>query len=585
MATPAMKMPVAPAQLNPLSLLRMVWLHRLAILLIWLVVSAVSAIIVRSLPAVYKAEVSILVDPQKIPNTVVQSMVTTNVQDRLATISQQILSTAQLQKVIDDFGLYKAEKKDLIAEEIVQLMRTNIKVSLDKGWTNNTPGAFRIAYTGEDPAVVAQVANRLGNLFIEENMRTRETQVEGTSEFLETQLQDAKKRLDEAESAISQYKLKHNGELPEQTNVIASTLNRMQAEQNANRDAIARAEQSKKVLEDTLGLAETNLQELIDRSNEPVAPPTPALTANKGPAVVAQPQRVLKRSEALEIELAAALSKYSEQHPDVKRLRRDIAMAKAAEEKVADLTVQAPLPPLPPAPAEATSTPAATASAAPKTPDPIPAATSKPARERPEIIQARERIRTMKTQVEQNDKDIVNRQEEQERIQKAIVSEQGKLASVPVREQEIALIMRDHAALSAEYQSLLNKSAQAKISTDMELRQKSERFAINDPAHVPGKPSSPDRVVLNLMGSIIGLGLGLLVALGREFHRNRLLGAWELPEEAPVLIHVPRIMPIDGGVVGLWAGWRWSRRLAVLSAVVIPILGLLIAAGIYLRRG
>src|SRR6516225_7090478 len=301
MATPAIKMPVAPAQLNPLSLLRMVWLHRLAILLIWLVVSAVTVIIVRTLPAEYKAEVSILVDPQKIPNTVVQSMVTTNVQDRLATISQQILSTAQLQKVIDDFGLYKSEKKELIAEEIVQLMRNNIKVSLDKGWTNNTPGAFRIAYTGDDPAVVAQVANRLGNLFIEENMRTRETQVEGTSEFLETQLQDAKKRLDEAESAISQYKLKHNGELPEQTNVIASTLNRLQAEQNANRDAIARAEQSKKVLEDTLGLAETNLQELIDRSNEPVVPATPA-NANKVPTVVAQPQRILKRSEALEIE-------------------------------------------------------------------------------------------------------------------------------------------------------------------------------------------------------------------------------------------------------------------------------------------
>jgi uncharacterized protein involved in exopolysaccharide biosynthesis len=508
-------------------------------------------------------------------------MVTTNVQDRLATISQQILSAAQLQKVIDDFGLYKKEKKDLIAEEIVLLMRRNISVSLDKGWTNNTPGAFRIAYSGEDPAVVAQVANRLGNLFIEENMRTRENQVEGTSEFLETQLQDAKKRLDEAESTISQYKLKHNGELPEQTNVIASTLNRLQAEQNSNRDAIARAEQSKKVLEDTLGLAETNLQELIDRSNEPVVPATPA-NANKVPTVVAQPQRILKRSEALEIELAALLSKYSEQHPDVKRLKRDIATAKAAEEKVGDLTPQAPLPP--PPPPEVTSTPAATASGAAKAPDPAPAATPKPARERPEIIQARERIRTMKAQIEQNDKDIATREQTQEQIQKAIVSEQVKLANVPVREQEIALIMRDHASLSAEYQSLLNKSAQAKISTDMELRQKSERFAINDPAHVPGKPNSPDRVVLNIIGSVIGLGLGLLVALGQEFHRNRLLGAWELPEETPVLVHVPRIVPVDGGVVGLWSGWGWSRRLAVVSAVAIPILGLLLAAGIYLGR-
>jgi len=581
MATPnPIKLPLAPVQFTPLSLLRMVWLHRLAILLIWLVASSITAIIVRSLPAEYRAEVSILVDPQKIPNTVVQSMVTTNVQDRLATISQQILSTAQLQKVIDDFGLYKKEKKDLIAEEIVQLMRTNIKVTLDKSWTNNTPGAFRIAYTGDDPAVVAQVANRLGNLFIEENMRTRETQVEGTSEFLETQLQDAKKRLDEAEAQISAYKLKHNGELPEQMTVIAGNLNRLQMEQNANRDAIARGEQSKKVLEDTLGLAETNLQELIERDANPPSPaPSAPIRTGLEPAEKAAPQRVLSRSEALEIDYEALKAKYGEAHPEVKRVKREIAVAKAAEEKLASVApppvpkLQAPTAPVEPKPEEKIAAAAAT-----------PPAPAKPARERPEVVQARERIRVMRQQIDQNDKDIAARKDDQERFAKAIVAEQAKIANVPVREQEISQIMRDHASLSAEYQSLLNKSSQAKISTDMELRQKSERFAINDPAHVPGKPSSPDRVALNVFGSLIGLALGFVVAMGQEFHKNRLLGAWELPEEAPVLIHVPRILPVDGGVVGMWAGWTWSRRLAVVSAVLIPILGALLAVRFYLSR-
>lgn len=580
MATPnPIKAPLAPAQFTPLSLLRMVWLHRLAILLIWIVASSITAIIVRALPAVYKAEVSILVDPQKIPNSVVQSMVTTNVQDRLATISQQILSTAQLQKVIDDFGLYRKEKKDLIAEEIVQMMRSRIKVTLDKGWTNNTPGAFRIAYTGEDPAVVAQVANRLGNLFIEENMRTRETQVEGTSEFLETQLADAKKRLDEAEAQISAYKQKHNGELPEQMQVIAANLNRLQSEQNGNRDAIARAEQSKKVLEDTLGLAETALQELIERDNmpAPAVVATPARTGLEPPEKPA-PQRALTRSEMLEIELAAAKAKYGDAHPEVKKLKRDIAVAKAAEEKLASE-----VPPPAPKPAvEAKAEAKADTKAAEKAATTGPAAAAK-ARERTEVVQARERIRVMRAQIEQNDRDIANRKEEQERIAKAITAEQGKIANVPVREQEIAQIVRDHNSLSMEYQSLLNKSNQAKISTDMELRQKSERFAINDPAHVPGKPNSPDRVALNALGSLIGLALGFVVAIAQEFHKNRLLGAWELPDEAPVLIHVPRIMPVDGGVVGMWAGWRWSRRLAVVSAVLIPILAALFAVRFYLR--
>jgi polysaccharide chain length determinant protein (PEP-CTERM system associated) len=575
MAAPnPIKAPLAPAQFTPLSLLRMVWLHRLAILLIWIVSSSITAIIVRALPAEYRAEVSILVDPQKIPSSVVQSMVTTNVQDRLATISQQILSTAQLQKVIDDFGLYRKEKKDLIAEEIVQLMRTNIRVALDKGWTNNTPGAFRIAYTGEDPAVVAQVANRLGNLFIEENMRTRETQVEGTSEFLETQLADAKKRLDEAEAQISGYKLKHNGELPEQMQVIAANLNRLQSEQNGNRDAIVRAEQSKKVLEDTLGLAETNLQELIERDNTP-APVSAAPAARTGlePAEKPAPQRALTRSELLEIELAAAKAKWGDAHPEVRKLRRDIAVAKAAEEKLA--SEEPPPAPKPPVETKADPKPVEKAAVTP--------APAKPARERAEVVQARERIRLMRAQIEQNDKDIVNRKDEQEKILKAIENERAKIANVPVREQEISQIMRDHASLSAEYHSLLEKSNQAKISTDMELRQKSERFAINDPAHVPGKPSSPDRVALNAFGALIGLALGFVVAIVQEFHKNRLLGAWELPDEAPVLIHVPRIAPVDGGVVGMWAGWRWSRRLVVLSAVLIPILAALLAVRFYLR--
>ena len=152
-----------PAEFSTLSLLRMIWLHKLSIFIIWAALTGITAAIALKIPPTYTAEAQILVDPQKIPERLVPSLVSTDISDRLATISQQILSTARLQKVIDDFNLYSAQRKHLYNEEIINLMRKNITVKLDRSWTNNRPGAFRIGYSGENPEVVAQVTNRITN--------------------------------------------------------------------------------------------------------------------------------------------------------------------------------------------------------------------------------------------------------------------------------------------------------------------------------------------------------------------------------------------------------------------------------------
>src|SRR5579883_3103740 len=571
-AAPPIKPPIALAQFSPLSLARMLWLHRFGILLIWFLTSVITAAIVESLPAQYQAEISILVEPQKIPGNVVQSMVTTPLQDRLLTISAQILSTAQLQKVIDDFGLYKKERKDLIPEEITQLMRKNISTKIDKGWTNNSPGAFCVQYVGEDPAVVAQVANRLGNMFIEQNLQTRETTVEGTSEFLETQLQDAKKRLDDNEAQIAAYRQKHNGELPEQVNAINATLSRLEAQQAADKAQIARDEDQKKTFEETISLAEETLNSLLGQDAEAqLSADAQAARGTAQPKGAAPAVRVLKPSEKLEVDLAEAQAKYGPAHPEIKRLKVEIAMVKAAEAKLGETVGQAA-----PAAAEAGTEEVAKQ-------DPAVAPASAPARrERVEITQQRERVRTMKAGAEKLDKEIAELQQDQKRLAAAIADTTAKLNEVPVREQEIAQIMRDHAALQQEYQTLVAKSNAAKISTDMELRQKSERFAINDPAHVPGKPISPDRVALNLLGSLGGLVLGFAAAFMQEFKKNRMLGAWELPEEVMLLAEVPRIGPM-APAAGFWTGWSWPRRFAVLSGVLIPLFALAVVARLYLK--
>ena len=568
MPSPSLQLPGIPAQFSPLSLLRMCWKHKTGIVVIWVVVTLIAAGVIYSLPVKYTAEAQILIEAQKIPANYVATIVNTDIQDRLATISQQILSTPRLQKIIDDFNLYKKQRKDYVQEEILQMMRKDISVKQDKGWTNNKPGAFRVGYTGVDAAIVAQVANRIANLYIEENMRTRETQAEGTTEFIETQLQETKKQLDQMESAITAYKQRHNGELPEQAAAISGGLSRMQLDQNANREAIARAEASKLMIENTLTLAESTVETL----SQLPSPGAVSGAVQDDPAPgnrIAPPPPPKKPSEALEVQLAALRARYSDGHPEIKRLKIEIAAAKMIEAKSDNKEVaQEPKQPPPVAKAKEARPPA-------------PA----PALERPALVQARERVQALKSQIELTEKEINGRKAEQDRIVKALVDAQARLTNIPLREQELVQIMRDHANVLANYQSLLGKQTTAKMSTDMEMRQKSERFTIVDPARPPEKPINQDRYALDLMGSFIGLLGGLCFAIAQEFRKDLLLGAWELPGNVVTLARVPRIAPGTGRspAGAFWKGWGMVKRAAFVSSGLVMLLGLIAAAKIYLK--
>src|SRR5438552_2861233 len=138
--------PTAHPEFSPLSIIRMVTKHWLTLLAVWLFFAAIAAGVVFLMPATYRAEALILVDSQKIPEKYVSSSVGSDLQDRLATISQQILSSNQLKTLIDNFDLYHEEKKNHVQEEIIEMMRSDIKITLEKGWSGNPPGALAIAH-------------------------------------------------------------------------------------------------------------------------------------------------------------------------------------------------------------------------------------------------------------------------------------------------------------------------------------------------------------------------------------------------------------------------------------------------------
>jgi polysaccharide biosynthesis transport protein len=555
---PLPKADLTHAQFSLLSLARMCWMHRVGILVGWSLFTALAVAIVYRLPAIYSADALVLIDAQKIPERLVPTTVSADAEDRLASISQEILSNTRLKKIIDDYDLYREERKTRPLDEIVQKMRGDIAshVKLERGWGNNKPDAFRVGYEGKDPAVVAQVANQLANLFIEENLRSREGQAEGTSEFISTQVVEAKKKLDALETTIREFKSAHNGELPEQQGALQGALNRLQMEQRSDSDAISRAEDSKATMEKTVHMAEETVAVLM---RPPATRGAGAIASAMAPDGAPLPVAPRKQSEVLQEQLAGMLGHYGEEHPEMKRLRVEIAKARAAE-------------------AAAEKRPAAASS---KSPGPVMAVAPDAAETSAnpvEVGQARERVETLKSQIVLLDKEIASRTADQQRVLREIAEYQGKLNGVPLREQELTEIARDYEVTKVNYHSLLEKQISAEMSTDMERRQKSERFTIIDPAHVPERPSKPNRPFFITVGSLFGFVLVLTGAIGLEIRKDRLLGDWELPQGVPVLARVPRIsMDEAGSAFWRWKTWGKPRRAVVASSALLVALAPVVA--------
>jgi len=486
---------------TPLSMTKMIWKRKWLLLGVWAILTAATVIVVQDLRPVYRAEAVVLVDSQKIPERYVSSTVNTEVQDRLATISQQILSFSRLQKIIDDFSLYREDRKKRSPEELMDQMRRDITIKLERGWTGNRPGAFRIAYSGEEPDAVAQVANRLSVLFVDENLHTREVQAVGTEEFITAQLAEAKKTLDHLEARVSQYKLGHSGELPEQQQSLISTLGQLRSILDASRDNLNRAQDAKVTLENNLSMTEITLHALEKN------------LAERTQAEAAPPPRQKPQSEVLQERYANMLKRYSPNHPDAQALRRSI---EAAIEEERSSVQQAPA-----NPAQIKLEAAVEASTV------------------LQLEQTRERVRMLKSQIAQAQKELVTRKAEQDKTLMEISAYQDRLGRLPLREQEMAQLLRDYENSKSNYRMLLDKKLAAEMATEMERRQKSERFTILDPARPPTKPISPNRLLLYSSGCLLGLALSVGLTLLLESRKAVFLGEWELPQGLTVLGRLP----------------------------------------------
>ena len=450
---------------------------------VWVAVSVATVTVAYRLPNTYTSETVILVDPQKVPEAYVKPTVSGDVRNRLGTLSQQILSESRLQKIIDANNLYQEEKKKgLFREDIITLMRSDISVKVvsDFGASQDLQ-AFRISYSGRDPQLVAAVTNQIAEQFITQNLEDRAEQANGTANFLTNQLAETRKKLEEQEARLRDFRLKHVGEMPKQETAELQLLGQAQSQLQMESDSLSRAEQQRSYIQSMM--AQTA--------------PVVDLDASENVGTKAAPDSRATALAAAKAKLAQLLTRYTEDHPDVRKLKKAIADEEA---KQAAAKQQA-----------AASEPAPAPKPAPKP----------PADHYNPVLQA---------QLTTLDAEIAKHKQEQERLSKLVAVYRAKLDAIPVREQEIAQLERDYEMSKAHYSQLLEKQLSAQTASELEVRQKGEKFKPLDRALPAERPSSPNRLLINLAGSFGGLIFGLLLATANEFFAPSIVEAQDLAE-------------------------------------------------------
>ncbi len=477
---------------KPEDILAIAWKRKWLIVLPLLVGVLGSFLYGKTLPDLWRSETLILIVPQRVPENYVRSTVTMKIEDRLQSITQQITSRTRLEQVIQQSNLYQQERRTGIMEDVVDKMRKDVKIDIVRG------DAFRVSYISTDPRTAMRVTERLSGMFIEENLRDREVLAEGTNQFLESQLEDARQRLQETEKKLETYRLQHAGQLPQQMDSNLQALQNYQMQVQAIVEAMNRDRDRRLLLQ-------RQIAELQSAPPPPPAPmPTPDATGVAGASAA-------ERLESAKAALAQLELRLKPEHPDIVRMKRVIRdFEKQAE-------------------AEALQRPVSS----------NPTLGAGPA----ESAQAK-RLRELQEELATVDRQLAQKTNEEQRLRGVIGQYQGRLEATPTRESEMTALMRDYDTLQKQYTGLLGKKEESKIAANLERRQGGEQFRILDAARIPERPFSPNRQMILGLGALAGLafGLGLIALLEYKDHSLKtdmdVLGVLSLP----VLAMIPRMV-------------------------------------------
>jgi len=444
------------------------------------------------LPKKFTSQSRVQIHEQSVSSEVVRPVLTEATGVRLASMQETILSRTQLQAIIEKFGLYPSDREKMHMEDLVERLRHAIEVTPPDTTlgqqTKQLPG-FYINVTFDNPQIAQRICSEVTGKFMEQNAKYMNGESTKAVEFLTQQADDAKRKLDEQDGKLAEFKQKFMGSLPDQQQTSLGLLTTMNSQLEANTQALSRAQQEK-AMDDSLLQSQLASWKVVKGSG-------------------AAPETLDTQLSFLQEQLSVLESRYTPEHPDVIKTKNQIEQLKKRM------------------------------SAGP-TKDPAPPTTAPQGNEiePPQIQQLRARLK-------QDELSIVDLTKHQSQIQGQINVLQGRLQLTPAVEQQFKELTRNYQSASEFYNDLLKRRDSAAVARDMTRQQGGEQFSLEDPPSLPMTPSFPKKTIFAGGGLAGGLALGLgllylLAAMDASMHTERDV---EACLKLPVLTMVPTMDP------------------------------------------
>src|SRR5271157_5791847 len=439
----------------------------------WLLVFASAWVI----PASYTSEAVVLVEGQKVPEKYVEPNVEVDLAERVQAMRQQVLSRTRLLNLITSLKLYPRYQGS--PDDQVKQMRDDIKMELvqappSAGKSAGELVAFKVAYSSPSPTSAQQVNAALVSFFIDENVRASQEQSESTTLFLDSQVRGAAQALADQENKLHAFEAEHEGSLPQELQSNIQILNGIQAQLQSALGARERALQQQTYLNSLL-----NQYQSMGTEN-----------------LAGAPASIDSQLEAARAALAQLRAKYTDDHPDIRTLKDNIARLEKLKK---DMGAEA---------KENLESNAAT----------------------PAQVAAMTPVMQVQSELKANKQEIQSVEAKIQQLQAAGQQYQQRISETPSVQAQMEDIMRDYEASTKAHGDLLEKKDASALATNLQRQQQGEQFRLIDPPSLPDKPSFPDRFKFSLAGLAVGIVLAVVFGAGLEFVDDRIRTERDLVE-------------------------------------------------------